>query len=116
MTGPVSRPLAVDPVSGGGVEQHLSRFETEDAERGMVARPHAIVRGELEATDHDLRFYTHELRESELYGAAGYPSGQPADPDVSYDLWDLLHTQALNEYGLTRRGAPSDVYHPSVRP
>ena len=80
----------------------------------MVGRLRSIASGDLEATDYDLRFYTHELRESVLYRKAGYPSGEPADG--AYELWDQLHTQALADYGLTRGGAPEDVFHPSVRP
>lgn len=35
----------------------------------------------------------------------------------AYDLCDRLHTQALNDYGLTRSRAPLDLWicHPSVR-
>jgi pretoxin HINT domain-containing protein len=107
-------------VNEGGVnavERHLSRFadggSLEPAEQGMLNRLRSISSGDLEATPHDLRFYTHELRESVLYRKAGYPTGQPADD--SYELWDQLHTQALKDYGLTRAGAPNDLYHPSVR-
>ncbi|MFF7384815.1 polymorphic toxin-type HINT domain-containing protein [Streptomyces griseoluteus] len=99
------------------VERHLLRFTDggplESAEQGMLDRLRSISSGDLEATPHDLKFYTHELRESVLYRKSGYPTGQP-EVD-SYELWDELHTQALEEYGLTRRGAPNDLYHPSVR-
>ena len=79
----------------------------------MLNRLRSISSGDLAPTAHDLRFYTHELRESVLYRKAGYPTGQPATD--SYELWDALHTQALKDYGLTRAGAPRDLYHPSVR-
>ena len=79
----------------------------------MLNRLRSISSDDLEAAPHDLRFYTHELRESVLYRKAGYPTGQPADD--SYELWDQLHTQALKDYGLTRAGAPNDLCHPSVR-
>ncbi|TDC41445.1 ricin-type beta-trefoil lectin domain protein [Micromonospora sp. KC213] len=99
------------------VEKHLLRFTDggplESAEQGMLNRLRSISAGEMEATPHDLRFYTHELRESVLYRKAGYRTGQP-EVD-SYELWDQLHTQSLNDYGLTRVGAPNDLYHPSVR-
>jgi RHS repeat-associated protein len=99
------------------VERHLNRFTDggplESAEQGMVDRLRSISGGEIAPTAHDLRFYTHELRESVLYRKAGYPTGQPGDD--SYELWDKLHTQSLADYGLTRAGAPSDLYHPSVR-
>ncbi|WP_157740146.1 polymorphic toxin-type HINT domain-containing protein [Micromonospora auratinigra] len=99
------------------VETHLLRFADggalESAEQGMLNRLRSISAGEMEATPHDLRFYTHELRESVLYRKAGYRTGQPESG--SYELWDQLHTQSLNDYGLTRAGAPNDLYHPSVR-
>lgn len=106
-------------ITQGGVsavERHLARFESGPGETAMLERLRAISRGELDPTDYDLRFYTHELRESVLYRKAGYPSGQPAGSDAAYDLWDRLHTQALTDYGLTRSGAPMDLFHPSVRP
>lgn len=106
-------------INEGGVSavgRHLSRFESGAGETAMLVRLRAISRGELDPTDYDLRFYTHELRESVLYRKAGYPSGQPTSSDAAYDLWDRLHTQALTDYGLTRSGAPMDLFHPSVRP
>ena len=106
-------------INQGGVsavERHLARFESGPGETAMLQRLRAISRGELDPTDYDLRFYTHELRESVLYRKVGYPSGQPTGSDAAYDLWDRLHTQALTDYGLTRSGAPMDLFHPSVRP
>jgi hypothetical protein len=107
-------------INEGGVnaiETHLQRFTDggplESAEQGMLDRLRAISVGDMTATPHDLKFYTHELRESVLYRKAGYPTGQP-DVD-SYELGDQLHTRALNDYGLSRAGAPNDLYHPSVR-
>lgn len=79
----------------------------------MVGRLRSIASGDLAPWAQDLRFYSHELRESVLYRKAGYPSGQPAG-DVGYDLWDTLHTQALNDYGFPRNIAPDFLYHPSV--
>ncbi|MFG1672706.1 polymorphic toxin-type HINT domain-containing protein [Micromonospora sp. NPDC049282] len=81
------------------VEQHLLRFTDggplESAEQGMLSRLRSISAGEMEATPHDLRFYTHELRESVLYRRAGFRTGQPEVG--SYELWDELHTQSLND-------------------
>lgn len=82
----------------------------------MFKRFRAVSRGELVPTEYDLRFYTHELRESVLCRKGGYPSSQPSGSDAAYDLWDRLHTQALTDYGPTRSGAPMDLFHPSVRP
>lgn len=79
----------------------------------MVGRLRSIAGGDLTATAQDVRFYSHELRESVLYRKAGYPTGQPAG-DAGYDLWDTLHTQALGDYGFPRNIAPDFLYHPSV--
>lgn len=79
----------------------------------MVTRLRSIASGDLTPAAQDLRFYSHELRESVLYRKAGYPSGQPAG-DASYDLWDSLHTRALNDYGFPRNIASDFLYHPSV--
>lgn len=106
-------------INDGGVaavERHLARFDPRAGETAMLERLRSIKAGGLDATGYDLRFYTHELRESVLYRKAGYPTGQPGNADTAYDLWDTLHTQALQDYGLTRAGAPVDLFHPSVRP
>jgi hypothetical protein len=100
------------------VEAHLGRFPDAggglgSAEAGMVTRLRSIDSGDLTAAAQDLRFYGHELRESVLYRQGGYPVGQPAG-DAAYDLWDALHTQALNDYGFPRNIAPDFLYHPSV--
>lgn len=80
-------------VNEGGVnavERHLNRFaeggSLEPAEQGMLNRLRGISSGDLEATPHDLRFYTHELRESVLYRKAGYPTGQPAETHTSFGI------------------------------
>ena len=51
----------------------------------MIDRARAIERGELEATDTDKAFLTHELRESELN-----PLG---------DNYNEAHAQTCKEYG-----------------
>jgi hypothetical protein len=108
-------------VTSGGVdavEAHLGRFPSAgeglgSAEAGMVARLRGIASGDLAPAAQDLRFYAHELRESVLYRQSGHPTGQPAG-DVAYDLWDVLHTQALADYGFPRSIAPDFRYHPSA--
>ncbi len=107
--------------SGGvdAVERHLSRFvgpggSLESAEAGMVARLRKIGAGDIAPEAQDLRFYTHELRESVLYRQAGYRTGQPLGPDAGYELWDRLHTRTLNDYGFPRVIPDDFLYHPSV--
>lgn len=79
----------------------------------MLDRLRRISSGDLAATNYDLSFYTHELRELTLYRQAGYPIGQPSSG--AYEFWDSLHTQALSDYGFTRAQGPDALYHPSVR-
>jgi hypothetical protein len=99
------------------VESHLLRFADDGvldpAEAGMLDRRWRISSGDLVATDYDLAFYTHELRELTLYRQAGYPTGQPSSG--AYEFWDELHTQALSDYGFTRAQGLDVLYHPSVR-
>jgi len=60
----------------------------------------------------DIRFYTHELREYIRYKKIGYPTGQPADPDVAYEVWNNAHTATLEDYRL--KEGPGVLFHPSV--
>src|ERR1700694_4875767 len=84
------------------VEGHLRRFRDplEASEDAMLARLRAISNGKLSPEGADLRFYIHELRELERYTIAGYPTGQPADPDEAYQLWDNAHAAILADFGL----------------
>ncbi|MGB6059536.1 MAG: hypothetical protein WBF71_14860, partial [Microthrixaceae bacterium] len=99
------------------VETHLRRFTSggplDGPEQGMLDRLRRISGGALDPTDYDRAFYTHELRELVRYRRAGFPGGQPRVGD--YELWDALHTASLRDYGITRAGAPTTLYHPSVR-
>jgi hypothetical protein len=51
----------------------------------MIARLEKIKSGELNPTEHDLRFYTHELREYVRYRKQGYEFGNPEN------LWEHTH-------------------------
>lgn len=109
-------------ITNGGtdaVERHLNRFvdpggSLGSAEAGMLSRLRKISAGDISPSAQDLRFYSHELRESVLYRQSGYPTGQPLGADDSYALWDQLHTAALKDYGFPRAIAPDFLYHPSV--
>lgn len=101
------------------VERHLSRFvdpggSLGSAESGMLTRLRKISAGKMSSSPQDLRFYSHELRESVLYRQAGYRTGQPSGTDESYTLWDRLHTAALHDYGFPRAIPPDFLYHPSI--
>jgi hypothetical protein len=80
----------------------------------MVDRLRTIAAGEMEPTDCDRRFYSHELREFVRYRKLGFPCGQPADPDAAYELWNNAHTAALEDYHVNE--LISALYHPDVAP
>jgi len=95
------------------VEAHVRRFNpVGEAELRMVERLRGIATQTLVAEPVDLRFYTHELREYLRYKKLGYPTGQPADPDQAYELWNNAHTATLEDYKL--KEGFGVLFHPSV--
>lgn len=95
------------------VEAHVRRFNpVGEAELRMVERLRSIAADTLVAEPVDLRFYTHELREYLRYKKLGYPTGQPADPDEAYELWNNAHTATLEDYQL--KEGFGVLFHPSV--
>ncbi|UNU22859.1 hypothetical protein [Microcoleus vaginatus] len=97
----------------GLVEAHVRRFNpVGEAELRMVERLRSITSQTLVAEPVDLRFYTHELREYLRYKKLGYPTGQPADPDEAYELWNNAHTATLEDYKL--KEGFGVLFHPSV--
>ncbi|MEG4495676.1 hypothetical protein QUB05_00490 [Microcoleus sp. F10-C6] len=97
----------------GLVEAHVRRFNpVGEAELRMVDRLRRITTQTLVAEPVDLRFYTHELREYLRYKKLGYPTGQPADPDQAYELWNNAHTATLEDYKL--KEGFGVLFHPSV--
>jgi hypothetical protein len=98
------------------VAAHLARFVPdgvlERPERGMLDRLTAIAARELVPTQYDRNFYTHELREAARYEQLGYgPDADLGGADM-YDVWNNVHTAALEDYGVSDR----DLYHPDVAP
>ncbi|MEG4961502.1 MULTISPECIES: hypothetical protein [unclassified Microcoleus] len=95
------------------VEAHVRRFNpVGEAELRMVERLRSLATKTLVAEPVDLRFYTHELREYLRYKKLGYPTGQPADPDEAYELWNNAHTATLEDYKL--KEGFGVLFHPSV--
>ena len=95
------------------VEAHVRRFNpVGEAELRMVERLRSITTQTLVAEPVDLRFYTHELREYISYKKLGYPTGQPADPDEAYELWNNARTATLEDYKL--KEGFGVLFHPSV--
>ncbi len=77
------------------VEQHIARFAECPENSSMISRLRSIIAGDLQATQIDLNFYTHELREFVRYRRLGATSGDPG-----YEFWNNAHTATLEDYGL----------------
>jgi hypothetical protein len=92
------------------VELHTSKFPPSDANKVMIDRLHRILRGELEMTDTDKRFYTHEIREFERFKALGY--GDTEMPDAGSSVWNNVHTATLEDFKL--KDDPSLLYMPEA--
>jgi polyhydroxyalkanoate synthesis regulator phasin len=94
------------------VEKHTSRFGPDAANEYMIDRLRRIANGEIEATQVDRNFYTHELREFVRYRRQGWEIGAPKNNDLAHDLWNNAHTATLEEYRIL--GRLEDLYHPDA--
>lgn len=92
------------------VKLHTSKFLPSDANKVMIDRLDRILRGELEMTDTDRRFYTHEIREFERFKALGYGDTEMPDPDSP--VWNNVHTATLEDFKL--KDDPSLLYTPEA--
>lgn len=77
------------------IKLHIGRFETSDGNKVMIERLGKIQRGELNVTDTDKRFYTHELRELERYRSLGIKDGTNDN-----SIWNNAHTATLEDFRL----------------
>jgi hypothetical protein len=98
------------------VTAHLKRFtgggSLDAPEQGMLDRLSSIVDGGTEPTSSDLNFYTHELDEAGRYAQLGFGPETGADlgaPEM-YEVWNDVHTAALEDYGIS--GA--DLFYPGL--
>jgi hypothetical protein len=83
------------------VEQHITRFDGGgEYEMAMLDRLRRIVLGEIPATQYDINFYTHELREFVRYRRLGYETGLPPDAETQGILWENTHAATLEDYQL----------------
>lgn len=88
-------------IDHAGVEKvklHTGRFTESDANKVMIDRLEKILKGELQPTDVDKRFYTHEIRELERYRSLEIPDG--VSPDDNGATWNNTHTATLEDYQL----------------
>lgn len=108
-------------ITSEGVQRtaaHLQRFAGEGPleapEKAMLDRLTSIADGNMEPTFYDLNFYTHELDEAARYAQLGLgpESGVDLGSPTMYDVWNDVHTAALEDYGIS--GA--DLFYPGLAP
>ena len=86
----------------------------EAPEQGMLDRLTSIAAGDMEPTSYDLNFYTHELDEAGRYAQLGFgpESGVDLGSPEMYDVWNDVHTAALEDYGIS----DADLFYPGLAP
>jgi hypothetical protein len=108
-------------ITSEGVQEvgaHLQRFKgggpLDAPEQAMLDRLTSIAAGDMEPTSYDLNFYTHELDEAGRYAQLGFghESGADLGSPKMYDVWNDVHTAALEDYGIS--GA--DLFYPGLGP
>jgi hypothetical protein len=101
-----------------GIKSHLHRFtgggSLQAPEQAMLDRLTYIAAGDTEPTPYDQNFYTHELDEAGRYAQLGFGPESGADLGSSemYDVWNDVHTAALEDYGIS----DADLFNPGLAP
>lgn len=94
----------IDRAGVDKVKLHTQRFSESADNTVMIARLEKILKGELQVTDTDKRFYTHELRELERYRNLGVKDGEcPVNMD---EVWNNAHTATLEDYKINEKREP----------
>ncbi|WP_217990197.1 hypothetical protein [Pseudomonas indica] len=96
------------------VEKHTARFGPDEANQYMIDRLRKIASGEIEPTQVDRNFYSHELREYVRYRRLGWETGQPVDLMQQRNLWNNTHTATLEEYRIPGPNTDPYLYHPEA--
>ena len=76
----------IDRAGVDKVKLHTGRFGYSPDNKVMIDRLEKILKGELQATDTDKRFYTHEVRELERYRNLGIKDG--LTPENYDEVWN----------------------------
>lgn len=92
------------------VKMHTGRFGNTAGNQVMIDRLEKILRGDLQITDTDKRFYTHEIRELERYRNLGIGDGEI--PHNRAIVWNNTHTATLEDYKINERTDP--LYTPEA--
>ena len=86
---------------------HTGRFDETPENSVMIARLEKILQGELQPTDTDKRFYTHEIRELERYRNLGIKDGTvPKNFQEQKAIWNNTHSATLEDYKIDERNKP----------
>jgi hypothetical protein len=83
------------------VKLHIARLNPSDANGVMIERLENILNGDIDITDIDRRYYTHETRELERFRALGL--GDDFVPAENSPYWNNAHTATLEDYKVQDR-------------
>ncbi|WP_397364148.1 hypothetical protein [Olleya sp. R77988] len=102
------------------VKKHLSRFGYDEWNERMITRLQKIIKGEINVTDFDKRFYTHEKREYERYTELGFEETLHKDVPNKDEVWNDAHTATLEDYKVYEKIEHEgkemlSLYHPEVQ-
>ena len=106
-------------ITNEGVQEvaaHLRRFtgggSLDAPEQGMLDRLTSIAASDMAPTSYDLNFFTHELDEASRYAKLGFgpDSGVGLGSAEMYEVWNDVHTAALEDYGIS----DADLFHPGL--
>ncbi|WP_434695821.1 S-type pyocin domain-containing protein [Pseudomonas sp. Z1-14] len=75
---------------------HISRLNQSDANDVMIVRLENILSGNINITDTDRRYYTHEIRELERFRNLGL--ADDFSPEQSSPAWNNAHTATLEDF------------------
>ncbi|MGP6611745.1 S-type pyocin domain-containing protein [Klebsiella pneumoniae] len=92
------------------VKLHTGRFGESPDNKVMIDRLEKILKGEMQPTDTDKRFYTHEIRELERYRNLGIKDGEL--PENYDEVWNNTHTATLEDYKINEKTQP--LYTPEA--
>lgn len=88
------------------VKLHTGRFGQSADNDVMIDRLSKILTGEIESTDTDKRFYTHEIRELERYRILGVADGEQGN------VWNDAHAATLEDFKV--KDDPDLLYTPEA--
>lgn len=100
----------IDRAGVDKVKLHTGRFGNKADNRVMIDRLEKVLKGELQPTDIDKRFYTHEIRELERYRNLGFKDNEL--PENEAEVWNNTHSATLEDYKINEKKQP--LYTPEA--